>query len=124
RVRSTIGSACCARPGPSSRRSTAPWRGPPNRSPPAWVGGGGTPPTARVVDEGGVEHRVWAIPARTDVGGWLAELPMLIADGHHRYETALAYRDERRRGEGPGPGDGVVALVVDAAHETFPVLPH
>jgi uncharacterized protein (DUF1015 family) len=84
----------------------------------------GTPPIARVVDEEGVEHRVWAIPARTDVGGWLAELPMLIADGHHRYETALAYRDERRREEGPGPWDAVMALVVDAAHETVPVLPY
>ena len=27
---------------------------------------------------------------------FLAERPVVIADGHHRYETALAYRDERR----------------------------
>jgi len=26
----------------------------------------------------------------------LRERPLYIADGHHRYETALAYRDERR----------------------------
>src|SRR5690606_994550 len=26
----------------------------------------------------------------------LRDRPLYIADGHHRYETALAYRDERR----------------------------
>src|SRR5262249_51809961 len=31
------------------------------------------------------------------------ERPVVIADGHHRYETALAYRDERRRAERSGP---------------------
>ena len=29
---------------------------------------------------------------------------ILIADGHHRYETALAYRDERRAAAGAGAG--------------------
>jgi uncharacterized protein (DUF1015 family) len=42
------------------------------------------------VDEGGVQTRVWRLPA--------AELeidaPFLIADGHHRYETAVAFREE------------------------------
>jgi uncharacterized protein (DUF1015 family) len=83
-----------------------------------------TPPLAIVRDEEGVEHRVWAIPAEADVGGWLADLPMLIADGHHRYATALAYRDERSRTDGSGPWDTVMTLVVDAAHETVPVLPY
>ena len=36
---------------------------------------------------------------------WLAAEPLLIADGHHRYTTALQYRDERqRRSTAPGPG--------------------
>ena len=30
---------------------------------------------------------------------------LLIADGHHRYTTALAYRDERHAPTGPGPWD-------------------
>nr|MDJ0869524.1 DUF1015 domain-containing protein [Myxococcota bacterium] len=34
---------------------------------------------------------------------FLADRPVVIADGHHRYETALAYRDERREAE-PGAG--------------------
>ncbi len=45
---------------------------------------------------------------------FLAPGKVWIADGHHRYETALAYRDEvrvdaasRREGEGATPGSGV-----------------
>jgi uncharacterized protein (DUF1015 family) len=82
------------------------------------------PPMATVRDEEAVEHRVWSIPADTDVAGWLAPLPLLIADGHHRYATALAYRDERRREAGPGPWDRILALIVDAGTETVPVLPY
>jgi uncharacterized protein (DUF1015 family) len=84
----------------------------------------GTPPDAIVHDEEQVEHRLWVVPGRTDVDAWLGSLPLLIADGHHRYATALAYRDERRREEGPGPWDHVLALIVDAATETVPVLPY
>ncbi len=48
-------------------------------------------------------HRVWRIadPAvREAVASELADAELLIADGHHRYETALAYADEIG-GEGP-----------------------
>jgi uncharacterized protein (DUF1015 family) len=84
----------------------------------------GTRPDASVHDEEQVEHRLWVVPGKTDVEGWLGSLPLLIADGHHRYATALAYRDERRREDGAGPWDRVLALVVDAATETVPVLPY
>jgi len=43
----------------------------------------------------------------------LADIPLIIADGHHRYETALAYRSERRATDGPGPWDRTMALIVD-----------
>ena len=84
----------------------------------------GIRPLAIVRDEEAVEHRIWEIPGGTDIPRWLAPLPLLIADGHHRYATALAYRDERRAAEGPGPWDRVLALVVDAATEPVPVLPY
>jgi uncharacterized protein (DUF1015 family) len=45
----------------------------------------------------------------------------MIADGHHRYTTALAYRDEMRAAEGAGPWDHVLAFVGDA--DGSPVLP-
>jgi uncharacterized protein (DUF1015 family) len=42
------------------------------------------------VDEGGVRTRVWPVDGdEIDVA-----TPFLIADGHHRYETAVAYRSE------------------------------
>ena len=84
----------------------------------------GSAPIAIVYDEEGVEHRLWEIHGEEDVTSWLADEPLLIADGHHRYATALAYRDERRATEGPGPWDRILALVVDAATEQVPVLPY
>jgi hypothetical protein len=47
----------------------------------------------------------------------------MIADGHHRYATALRYRDELRREAGPGPWDGAMMFLVDAGTERPPVLP-
>jgi uncharacterized protein (DUF1015 family) len=44
------------------------------------------------VEEGGVRTRMWPIAA----GEVTIDAPLLIADGHHRYETAVAYRDENR----------------------------
>jgi len=42
------------------------------------------------VTESGVRTRVWHVP-----GGEIdIDTPLLIADGHHRYETAVAYREE------------------------------
>ena len=81
------------------------------------------PPLGEVVDEEGVTHRIWAAAPDADVEAQLADEPMLIADGHHRYTTALRYRDERRAVDGPGPWDAVLALVVDTASEAPPVLP-
>src|SRR5438270_250078 len=69
-----------------------------------------TRPIAIVRDEEDVEHRMWAIDGEEDVTSWLAEGSLLIADGHHRYATALAYRDERRAAAGPGPWDRILAL--------------
>jgi uncharacterized protein (DUF1015 family) len=66
--------------------------------------------TAR--DETGAEHRLARLVDPAAIGAiarFLADRPVVIADGHHRYETALTYRDERRAA---GEGDGR-----DAPHE-------
>lgn len=86
----------------------------------ATVGG---PAPFETLDEQGVRHRMWQVPGDVDVAGWLAEAPLLVADGHHRYTTALAYRDEQHASHGPGPWDRLLTLVVDAASEHLPVLP-
>ena len=53
-------------------------------------------PIADVTDEYGAVHRVWrmADAARGVVQQLMADKKLLIADGHHRYETALAFRNE------------------------------
>ena len=46
----------------------------------------------------GQEHRLWALTEADAIARTLATLagPLYIADGHHRYAAALAYRDEAR----------------------------
>lgn len=83
----------------------------------------GREPDATATDEAGVEHRLWTLPPDEAVAGWLADESLMIADGHHRYTTALRYRDEMRSAHGPGPWDRVMMLVADAAAEEPPVLP-
>jgi uncharacterized protein (DUF1015 family) len=59
-------------------------------------------PTVELRDEYGVLHRLWKIsdPATIlAVRDKMADKKLIIADGHHRYETALAYRNERRAEE-------------------------
>lgn len=66
-------------------------------------------PDAEVVDSEGVVHRFWHITdpaAHAAVAEALSPRWILIADGHHRYETALAYRDERRAAAGADGDDG------------------
>jgi uncharacterized protein (DUF1015 family) len=64
-------------------------------------------PDISVLDEYETLHRVWRIhdPALIQsVQQVIREKNLLIADGHHRYETALAYRNERRKQSGsPDP---------------------
>jgi uncharacterized protein (DUF1015 family) len=58
-----------------------------------------TPPTIEVTDENGVLNRIWKVsdPSLIElVRGKMRDKKLIIADGHHRYETALNYRDERR----------------------------
>lgn len=77
------------------------------------------PPFARCTDEDGVHHRLWRVTSPAVVEGLMEVVesaPVIIADGHHRYETALAYRDQRRaEGAGEGGHDFILALVVELA---------
>lgn len=58
--------------------------------------------------EAGVTHTLWAMADAASVEAMseaMADRQLYIADGHHRYETALAYRDERRAAEGGSDPD-------------------
>ena len=67
------------------------------------------PALARATDDDGVVSTVWALTDAADherVRCFMAERRIFIADGHHRYTTALAYRDERRATAGSGASAG------------------
>jgi uncharacterized protein (DUF1015 family) len=78
--------------------------------------GGQGAPVARCTDDEGVHHRLWRLsqPAVIEaITTTVGSAAVVIADGHHRYATALAHRDERRAARG-GPGgdeDLVMALI-------------
>ncbi len=78
-------------------------------------------PLATVRDEAGATHRLGRIedPALIEsVRGFLEPRPLVIADGHHRYETALEYRDQQRakpRGAGErAPFEWILAYFANA----------
>ncbi|MDQ4095203.1 MAG: DUF1015 domain-containing protein [Actinomycetota bacterium] len=82
------------------------------------------PTAGRLADDLGNLHRLWTITAPAEIemlAGATAEGPLVIADGHHRYETALAFASEQ---EGPGPHDAVMTFCVDADAGDLEVLPY
>ena len=93
----------------------------------------GRPADAAVIDDDGVRHRLWIVPNEGAGAADLATLeevmataPVTIADGHHRYETALRYRDERRMSrscEEDPAFDYVLTLFLEATAQPLTVLP-
>jgi uncharacterized protein (DUF1015 family) len=58
-----------------------------------------SPPATEMRDEYDVVHRLWHIADAQHIAciqNVMADKKLVIADGHHRYETALNYRNERR----------------------------
>lgn len=85
-------------------------------------------PVARCTDEEGVHHRLWRItqPGVVEaVSETVASAPVVIADGHHRYATALAHRDEVRAADGGARGgeDLLLALVCELTDGQASVRP-
>jgi uncharacterized protein (DUF1015 family) len=83
-------------------------------------------PVADVVDDDGVRHQLWVLSDADTVdavAAALATAPVVLADGHHRYETARAFQAEQRQANGgaPGPYDLVMALVVELAEDQLTV---
>ena len=78
-------------------------------------------PDIDVTDEYDVVHRVWKISDPSVIASvqqQMRDRKLIIADGHHRYETALTYRNERRvepeTGSGlPASYDSVMMTFVD-----------
>jgi uncharacterized protein (DUF1015 family) len=65
-------------------------------------------PEMEVKSSDGVIHRVWSLSEKSNIDAIIRELadkPIFIADGHHRYDTALNYRNERRKATGSFTGE-------------------
>ncbi len=87
-------------------------------------------PVVQTVDGEGVIHRLFAV---TDdvvlhrVAETMAPKPLYIADGHHRYETALAYRHELRAAgeaiEDDHPANSILMMCVSMHDPGLAVLP-
>jgi uncharacterized protein (DUF1015 family) len=89
-----------------------------------------TPPWADFEDAAGVRHRLWRLvdaDVQESLRRQLESRTVYIADGHHRYETALRYRDERRaetgHRAGSEPFDYVLAFLVNMDEPGLVVLP-
>lgn len=86
-----------------------------------------SPPDAAVTDDDGVVHSMWLVTDEDIIAqaqDFLEDKPIVIADGHHRYETALNYRNERREKDGPGGDyDYVMMYLSNSMSEGFTVLP-
>jgi uncharacterized protein (DUF1015 family) len=91
-------------------------------------------PAISVTDEYGVLHRAWPVsePKVIDsVRAAMRDKKLIIADGHHRYETALTYRNERRADasasgvsdSGEAPYEFVMMTLVNMNSSALRILP-
>jgi uncharacterized protein (DUF1015 family) len=87
-------------------------------------------PALSVRSDNGESHQVWAITDTTvngNIHDYLAGQPLYIADGHHRYESALNYRRERRTSSASRaaeePFDFVMMSLVDITEPGLVILP-
>jgi uncharacterized protein (DUF1015 family) len=83
----------------------------------SWTGSDGTRHELGRIDEA---ERIDAIRRL------VASAPIVIADGHHRYETSLTYRDERRAADphgDAGPAELAMTFIVELVEDELTVLP-
>jgi uncharacterized protein (DUF1015 family) len=87
-------------------------------------------PVTEMRDEYGVVHRLWAIsepPRVAAIQEAMAAQKLVIADGHHRYETALNFRNECRSKAGDAnpnaPYECAMMTFVNTRSEGLTILP-
>lgn len=89
-------------------------------------------PVAEATDADGVTSRLWASAdpeVASRITEFMADRQIFIADGHHRYTTALAYRDLCRDEAGSAPADSpacdsVMMALVNMDDPDLVVLPY
>jgi len=88
------------------------------------------PPRLSITGEDGDHHTVWSISGAErfhDLAEVFRASRLYIADGHHRYETALNFRNKQRQDHPEAPPDAafnyVLMLLVDIADPGLTILP-
>lgn len=79
-------------------------------------------PDQTAVDEDGNTHSLWRItdPSAVEaISASVASAPVVIADGHHRYEVGLAYKDE----SDDAGADHILCYVVELTEDQLAVGP-
>ncbi len=88
-------------------------------------------PDKTYTDKDGVTHNMWVVPRCTEVDKISANMAgkkLYIADGHHRYETAIRYRDYLRAEgiiseEGENEADYMMMMLVNMQSPGLVVFP-
>jgi uncharacterized protein (DUF1015 family) len=87
----------------------------------------GATPLCSCTDADGVYHELGAIDAADSiraVEAAVASAPLVLADGHHRFETACNYRDELRRGGlSPRGAGAIMTFVVELSDDELCIQP-
>ncbi len=82
-------------------------------------------PLLEAKEPSGQTHRLWAITSsdlQEKLTTYLRPQPLLIADGHHRYETALNYAGNQNSQKDPG-SDYILTIMVSMKDRGLLVLP-
>jgi uncharacterized protein (DUF1015 family) len=83
-------------------------------------------PDAVAVDEDGVRHQLWVVDDASTIGAVekaVQDSPVVIADGHHRYQAALDYQQETADHPDRGGDERVMALLVELTPDQLEVGP-
>lgn len=82
------------------------------------------------IEVDGINHRLWVLnneKAMLKIAALMHDKPLFIADGHHRYETALNYRNEMRlftgKQSGDEPFDYTMMMFVNMDSEGLTIFP-
>ena len=73
----------------------------------------------------GSTHQLWCLDdteRNREIQDLFSTKPLLIADGHHRYETALAFRDEMAQKTSNGASSGYGYMMVNLVRMESPGL--
>ncbi|OOP57029.1 MAG: hypothetical protein AYP45_05755 [Candidatus Brocadia carolinensis] len=89
-----------------------------------------TKPEVDFVGDTGVKNKLWVIKEKQAIDrlvGRMKEKPLFIADGHHRYETAMVYKEQMQKEHGGSqadlPSDYVMMVCVSMSNKGLKILP-